>query len=709
MSWLASSDLSHFKFLIDIGVVLGVGVVASLVMATMRLPAVTGLLLAGAICGPFGFNFVSDKATIDTLAEVGVVLLLFTIGLEFPLSRFVKIGKTLAIGGSLQVGLTSAAVIGVCMLVGLEFKFAVPIAFAVALSSTAIVLRGLSDRGEIDAPHGRFIVGTLLFQDLCVIPMMLILPVLGGSGSFGEIARNTAISLGLATAAVVLTYVVSRLVLPPLLRRVDKTRSRESFTMAILAICIAIAQATGYAGLSLALGAFLAGIVIADSPFATRALTEITPLRDVLTGLFFISLGMMFDWRAVTEGPLVVGGIFLAIFFGKAILATLAAMVMRFPPRAAIVAGFGLAQFGEFGFVLLNTAAGLDVPLFDAQGEGRSLWAAALLTMFITPLVLRFSPQLAAGALLLRPLERLLGVSVNQPDAEAKSIEGHIVIAGYGISGRMIASALKSVNVEYVILDMNAESVALAQKAGEVAYYADVTSEEALHHAHVEHAKAFVLTINDPGAAMRAIDTLKRVAPKVPMLVRARFVTEQATLIKQGATDVVSAELESAVEIMARVLRLMDVPRNVIDREVAMVREQTQNSARTGTLPRAKLADFGALASLKIESYQLTEDSFAKGKSLADLRLRTVCGASVIALARAGKVVDNPRPTEPLLDMDVIYLVGSLEQIRDALIYLDSGQGPDKLPVGEFTKMFRRPSEVLPRPDSPDKPAPQGR
>lgn len=698
MSWLASSDLSHFKFLIDIGVVLGAGVVASLVMATMRLPAVTGLLLAGAICGPFGFHFVGDKATIDTLAEVGVVLLLFTIGLEFPLSRFVKIGKTLAIGGSLQVGLTSAAVVGVCILVGLEFKFAVPIAFAVALSSTAIVLRGLSDRGEIDAPHGRFIVGTLLFQDLCVIPMMLVLPVLGGSGTIGDIARNAGISLGLATAAVVVTYLVSRLLLPPLLRRVDKTRSRESFTMAILSICIAIALATGYAGLSLALGAFLAGIVIADSPFATRALTEITPLRDVLTGLFFISLGMMFDWRAVTEGPLVVGGLFLAIFVGKALLATLAAMVMRFPPRAAIVAGFGLAQFGEFGFVLLNSAAGLEVPLFDAQGQGRSLWAAALLTMFITPLVLRFSPQLAAGALLLRPLERLLGVrDFNQPDAGSKSIEGHIVIAGYGISGRMIASALKSVNVQYVILDMNAESVALAQKAGEVAFYADVTSEEALHHAHVEHARAFVLTINDPGAAMRAIDTLKRVAPKVPMLVRARFVTEQATLIKQGAADVVSAELESAVEIMARVLRMMDVPRNVIDREVAMVREQTQNSARTGTLPRAKLADFGALASLKIESYQIADDSFAKGKSLADLRLRTVCGASVIAMARAGKVVDNPRPTEPLLDMDVIYLVGSLEQIRDSLVYLDSGQGPEMLPVGEFTKIFRRPTEVLPR------------
>mgnify|MGYP001370095924 CR=1 FL=1 len=704
MSVLASSDLSHFQFLIDIGVVLGAGVVASILMATLRLPAVTGLLLAGAICGPYGFQLVGEKATIDTLAEVGVVLLLFTIGLEFPLSRFLKIGKPLAIGGTLQVGLTSAAVIGVSMLVGLEFKYAVPVGFAVALSSTAIVLRGLSDRGEIDAPHGRFIVGTLLFQDLCVIPMMLVLPVLGGSGndSFGDIAGKIGVSLGLAAAAMVGMYLVSRLVLPFLLRRVDKTRSRESFTLAILSICIAIALATGYAGLSLALGAFLAGIVIADSPFATRALTEVTPLRDVLTGLFFISLGMMFDWRALVDGPLIVGAMFLAIFFGKALLATIAAMFMRFPPRAAIVAGFGLAQFGEFGFVLLNTAASLETPLFDAQGEGRWLWAAALITMFVTPLVLRFSPQLAAGARLLRPLERLLGVRDMDEGKAAEHIQGHIVIAGYGVSGRMIASALKVVGVQYVILDMNAESVAEARKAGETAFYADVTSEEALHHAHAEHARAFVLTINDPGAAQRAIDTLKRVAPTVPLLVRARFVAEQAALMKQGATDVVSAELESAVEIMARVLRLMDVPRNVIDREVALVREQTQNSARSATLPRAKLAEFGALAAMKIESYQISEASFARGKSLADLRLRTVCGSSVIALGRAGKVVDNPRPSEPLQDTDVLYLVGSLEQIRDSLVYLDTGTGPEALPVGQFTKIFRRPSEVLNKVKDPE-------
>jgi CPA2 family monovalent cation:H+ antiporter-2 len=681
MAFVAVSELEHLGFLIDLGVVLGAGVIATLLMASLRLPAVTGLLLAGAICGPLGpLNDLLhiDQQTIMTLAEVGVVLLLFTIGLEFPLSRFLRIGKTLALGGSLQVGLTTLAVIGIALLAGEQLRYVLPVAFAVALSSTAIVLRGLSDRGEIDAPHGRFIVGTLLFQDLCVIPMMLTLPVLAGSGSALDILKNTGISLGLAAAAVVVTYLVSRVVLPPLLRRVDKTRSRESFVLAILAICIAIALATSYAGLSLALGAFLAGIVIADSPFASRALTEVMPLRDVLTGLFFISLGMMFDYRTVIEGPLVVLGIFLAIFFGKALLATLAALVMRFPARAAIVAGFGLAQFGEFGFVLLNAAGAQKVadgpPLFDPRGDGRWLWAAALITMFVTPLVLRFSPHLAAGAKLFRPLEKLLGVrGIDEPASGDQGLEGHVVIAGYGVSGHMIANALKTVGVPYLILEMNAENVRMARLNKEPAYYADVTSEEALHHANIEKARAFVLSINDPAAAQRAIDTMKRVAPDVPVLVRARYLAEREALLKMGANDVVSGELESAVEIMARVLRMMDIPRNLIDREVALVREKTQLSARAATVPRATLMAFSFLKDLKIESFLVEKNTAAAGKSLLELQLRSKAGATVIAVNRGANIMDNPDPAMLLQPGDIVYLLGALEQVRDAICLMDIG------------------------------------
>ncbi|MBZ0136176.1 MAG: cation:proton antiporter [Planctomycetes bacterium] len=695
MDFLASSDLSQFRFLIDIGIVLGAGVVASLAMAALRLPAVTGLLLAGAICGPFGpfgHTLIEDPHTINLLAEIGVVLLLFTIGLEFPLSRFLRIGKPLIIGGSLQVGLTVAAATGVTMAFGWDFRAALPIAFAVSLSSTAIVLRGMADRGEIDAPHGRFIVGTLLFQDLCVIPMMLTLPVLAGGGSAMDLLKQTGVSLGLAAAAVVVTYLLSRAVLPFLLARVDKTRSRESFVLAILAICIGIALSTGYAGLSLALGAFLAGVVIADSPFATRALTDVMPLRDVLTGLFFISLGMLFDYTVLLDNPLLVVGIFLLIFFGKSFLATIAALFMRFPARAAVIAGLGLAQMGEFGFVVLNAASG-DSGLVDMNGEVRFLSAAAILTMFITPLVIRFSPHLAAGARLLRPLERLLGVrAIDEPTKAHEEISNHVVIAGYGVGGRMVASALKTVNVPYIILEMNAETVRAARKEKEPAYYADVTSQEALEHARIHAAKAFVLTINDPAAAHRALDTLKRCAPEVPIIVRSRYHAEGLAMLARGATDVVSGELEAAVEIMARVLRLMNVPRNIIDRELAIVRERTQLSARRSTVPRNTLADLGKLGELKIESYQVNDSVFANGKTLADMHLRTKTGANVIAISRGGEVIEHPAPDMPMKTGDVVHLLGSLQHVRDAICYMDTGEVPSDDPVGDATRIWKKDS-----------------
>ena len=692
MDFLAASDLGQFRFLVDIGIVLGAGVVASLLMAALRLPSVTGLLLAGAICGPFGpfgNTLIEDPHTINLLAEVGVVLLLFTIGLEFPLSRFLRIGKPLLIGGSLQVGLTVAAATGVSMAFGLDFRVALPVAFAVSLSSTAIVLRGLADRGEMDAPHGRFIVGTLLFQDLCVIPMMLALPVLAGGGTAMELIKQTGISLGLAAAAVVATYVLSRAVLPRLLARVDKTRSRESFILAILAICFGIALSTGYAGLSLALGAFLAGVVIADSPFATRALSDITPLRDVLTGLFFISLGMLFDYTVLIDNPLLVIGIFALIFFGKSFLATIAAVFMRFPTRAAAIAGLSLAQMGEFGFVVLNAASG-DTGLVDMAGEVRYLSAAAIITMFITPLVMRFSPHLAAGAKLLAPLERLLGVrAIDQPTSDHEKITGHVVVAGYGMGGKMVVNALKTVNVPYIILEMNAETVRAARNEQEPAYYADVTSQEALEHARIHDAKAFVLTINDPGAANRALDTVKRCAPEVPVIVRARYIAETRQMQARGATDVISSELEAAVEIMARVLRLMHVPRNIIDRELALVREQTQPSARRSTVPRNTLADLGEIGDLKVESYQVADSQFVAGKSLKELGLRTKTGANVIALSRKGKVFDNPGPDLPMQPGDVIYLLGSLQHVRDAMCFMDNGEVPTDDPVGDATRIWK--------------------
>lgn len=679
MNLLANTDLiTRFGTLFDIGVLLGVGVVASLLMARLKLPAVAGLLLAGALCGPYGFGLARDLDSIQLMSEIGVVLLMFTIGLQYPLSKFRVVGFRLLFGGVLQVGMTSAATAGICLLAGLPVAASVVIGFAVAHTSTPVVMRALADKGEVDAPHGRFIVGTSIFQDLCVIPMLLTLPILKGQGSALDLLAQTGKSLGLAAVAVVVAYFTAKLVLPLLLRRVDGSRVREIFLLAVVSICIGMAFATGAVGLSMALGAFVAGIVLAESEFANRAMSDIIPLRDIMTSIFFISLGMLFDARAFLNYPLLLPALVVAMIAGKGLLASLAALFMRFPARASWIAGLGLAQFGEFGFVVMNEARAQG--LLAESPAATLIFAAGALTLFVNPILMRLSPFFTAGERMLGPVARLMRArSVEDAGKEVSQAHNHVVIAGYGVGGRAVAAALRAVEVPYFVLEMNVDTVRTARLEKEPVYYADVTSEEALESARLRHAAAFVLTINDPGAVARTLDAVRRHAPEVPVLARAHFLRDAEKLRAVGASDVVTEELEAAVEIMARVLRLLGLPRNVIDREVALVRQRTQDSARSATLPRSKLPDLNELADLKVESALVNAADFARGKTLMELNLRARTGASVIALRRDGLLASQPRPDEPLRESDILYMVGSLECIRDALAYLETGVVPQPL------------------------------
>lgn len=545
--------MTDLPFLADLAVVILVAVVATVLLARLRLPTVAGLLVAGAIVGPAGLGAVRDTHTVDVLAEVGVVLLLFTIGLEFSLGRLARIWRIVAFGGAIQVGLTVATTIGIAALLGWGPAQGGFLGCVLALSSTAIVLRALAERGELDAPHGRFIVGVLIFQDLCVVPMVLLLPVLAGAGG-----DNPALTLGLALAkavgVVVGTVVVARKVLPAAFARVDRTRSREVFLLAVLGLCLGTAWLTAAAGLSLALGAFVAGMVLSGTDYGERALGDVLPFRDVLTSLFFVSLGMMFDVQTVLERPIEVGGLLVALVLAKGFVATLAALAMQFPARAAWLAGVGLAQFGEFGFVLLRL--GQSHGLIDAA-TASSVLAAGVISMFLTPLAVRLAPHLTAGERLLRPLERRLGAT-GIDEAAHEAVTGHVIIVGFGLAGETLARACRSTGQLYVVLEMNAERVRHARQRGEPIWYADATSAEALHHAGLERAAAVVLLISDAFAARRTLAFIRSVAPSVAVLVRCRYEFERRELQQLGATDVVVEEVEAASEMVRRAQRALD-------------------------------------------------------------------------------------------------------------------------------------------------------
>ena len=571
--------MPHPQILQEIAIIAAVGAAVAVLLGRLRLPTVAGLLAAGALIGPHALGLVDDLASIEVIAEVGVVLLLFTIGLEFSLARLRHIFRTVALGGVLQVGGTIAVVAAMAGALGLSTEVAVLYGFVFALSSTAIVLRALAERGETDAPHGRFVVGALIFQDLCIVPMVLLVPLLAGDGE-GAGWMPIAWALGKAAAVVVGVVVVARLVVPRLLAAVDASRSREVFLLAVVTLCVGTAWLTSLAGLSLALGAFLGGIVVADTEYSHRALSDMLPLRGVFVSIFFVSLGMLFDGGAVAEKPDLVALLLLLFVVGKGVLATLAALLMRFPPRAAWLAGVGLAQFGEFGFVLTRLRVRREIVTDEPVAP---LLAAGIISMFLTPLLVHWAPHVTAGERLLAPLARLLNArSIDEDDTPETAPRDHVVVIGYGVGGRMVAARLAALGVRHVVLEANAENVRQGRADGVPVYYADATSAEALEHAHVQDARAVVLLINDPPAAARTVDAIRRSAPDVPVLVRTRYVGDTAPLLGVGATSVVAEELEASMQVLDGLLRRLEVEPGEAQRQLAAARASVK-----GGKPRA--------------------------------------------------------------------------------------------------------------------------
>jgi CPA2 family monovalent cation:H+ antiporter-2 len=420
-------------------------------------------------------------------------------------------------------------------------------------------------------------------------------------------------------------------------------------------------------------------MVVADTEYGRRALGDMLPLRDVFVSIFFVSLGMLFDLGTVVAKPGTVALLLLGFFALKGLLATVSALVMRFPVRVAWLAGVGLAQFGEFGFVL--TDLGENTHLVE-RAEIAPLLAAGIISMFLTPLVVRVAPHVTAGERLLAPLARLLGArSINEDERNSAELSGHVVIVGYGLAGRFAATALDRAQVPFIALELNADTVRRAREKGEPVFYGDATSEEALGHAHLLNARALVLLINDAAAAQRVIVTAQRVAPDVPILIRSRYHAERGPLLSMGARDVISEEVEGAVEVLSRLLRWLETPRNVIEESIRIVRSDTQTTERKLTLPRAVLPDYRGLDELKIESVSIPPGSVGDGASLVDLELRSKTGALVVAVRRDQQLLNRPDPHVAFFPDDIVYLVGTSTAIRRAVELLVAARPANAPPL----------------------------
>ena len=662
----------------EITVIATVSVIVTLLLGRLKLPVVAGLVLSGALVGPKALSLAHDPEAIEVIAEVGVIFLLFTIGLEFSLSRLKNIFRQVALGGLLQVGVTTLVTSLICLSMDLSVPEAIVYGFVFALSSTALVLRTLGERGELDAPHGRFIVGTLIFQDLCIVPMVLIVPLLINGLDKPETWQAIMFALAKATLVVVLLFAVSRKVIPHLFRWVNASRSNEVFILTVLCLCIGTAYLTSLTGLSLALGAFLAGMIVADTDFRHRAMGDILPLRDVFVSFFFVSLGMFFDFQLLAEKPVEVGLLLLAFIGGKGLIAILAASFMRFPPRAAWLAGVGLAQFGEFGFIILQLAIQEGVVI---ESEIGTLLNAGILSMFLTPLLVYKAPHFTAGERALDPLAKLLRArSAEELEDRTVGHSDHVVVIGYGLAGRLLTNSLSRLKIEAVALEMNSDNVELGRKLGDPVYYADATSEEALGHAHVESCRAIVIMINDNQAIERVISTIARMKVKAPVFVRTQYMRGSEKLSQELPVNIVASEVEGGLEILSLVLNQLQIPRNLIIREVDQAREETMHSDREYSSSPLPLEAHAGLKDLKVEKLIVTAKSRVTGQSPRNLDLAESTGVSILAVRRQDSLLVHRLADIIFEPEDLVYCLGSKQDMQVVTPWFDADkvvQKPD--------------------------------
>jgi CPA2 family monovalent cation:H+ antiporter-2 len=663
-------------FLADLLIVFAVTAVVVFVFGMARLPSVVGLLVSGVMVGPYGLSLVGDVESVEVLAEIGVVVLLFTVGLEFSLSRLLAMLPVMLRVGLPQVAGTTAIVAGATAWYLGNLPAGIFAGLLVAMSSTAIALKLLADRGETATPPGRIAVAVLLLQDLLVVAAMLAVPLLAAAGGTLPATAPGADPAGSAwqpvgrlvvgCGVVAAVLLAGRLVVPRVLHEVVRLRNRELFLITIVLVCLGTAAITASVGLSLALGAFLAGIALAESEYGHQVFTEVLPFRDTLASLFFVSVGMLLDLRFLLANAPLVAVTVVAILVCKTLATALPAVLAGHPLRTALAAGATIAQVGEFSFVL--GSRGLELGLLDGT-DYQTFLAAAVLTMAGTPVLVAALPSALDR---LARVPRLAGWLTEPPlPPPSADLTDHVIIAGFGLNGRNLATALAECGVAHVILEINPQSVRQRRAEGIDIRFGDCTRAAVLEHAGIGRARALVIAISDAASTRRSVQVARQLAPGLRILVRSEYVAEVDDLLALGASDVVPAEFETALALFERVLGMYDVPEDAIDGFVERLRLENYGFLRGGVNPRHP----GQTALVGLGTCTIAADSPAVGRSIGELAIRTTSGATVMAVHRRGRTLSNPGPGERLEAGDMVSFIGSAAERQRCRTLLDPRDG----------------------------------
>jgi CPA2 family monovalent cation:H+ antiporter-2 len=654
----------EIPILTDILIIFSLSVVVIYLCNQVKIPVIVGFLFTGILVGPKGLGLIHAVHEVEILSEIGVILLLFTIGIEFSLSDLLKIKRSVLLGGSLQVGLSILVTWILCFGAGLAWNVSVFIGFLISLSSTAIVLQLLQQRSEIESPHGRNALAILIFQDIIVVLMMLVTPMLAGKSN--NITQE--ISFLILKTGFVIAFVIvgARYIVPFILYRVTLIRSHQLFLVTVITICIAITWMTNWLGLSPALGAFLAGLIISESEYSHQALGEVHSFRDIFTSFFFISVGMLLDVHFFANNILINILLAFSVVTIKLLVVMIAILLLGYPLRIAILVGFSLCQIGEFSFIL--SKYGIQNGLLSETITTYFL-SVSILTMAATPFLIMVS-QTIADIIQKRPLPKTLKSGLFPsllPSLESSQTkpQNHLIIVGFGVNGRNVAHAARISDIPYQIIEMNPITVRTERTNGEPIVYGDSTHESILHHVNIEQARVLVVAVSDASSTRRTVELARRMNPSLRIIIRTRFVSEIKSLQNLGADEVIPEEFETAVEIFTRVLRTYMVPVEEIDQIVSKVRLDNYEVFRKPRIPAFfENHKHVHLSDLEIHAYCVQPYSPADGKTLAELQLRSEYETTIVTIVRGGTTIHNPGGDDYLHANDIVYVLGKLQSVR---------------------------------------------
>jgi len=648
------------EILKDVVIIFALSTFVNFIFTKIRIPTLVGYLLTGIVAGPFLLGIIHSPHEIEIMAELGVVILMFTIGMEFSLKHLLKIRRIVFLGGFIQLTLTALVTMVLARSYNMEWKGALFIGFLTALSSTAVVLKILQDRSEVTSNYGRTVVGILIFQDIVLVPLLLFTPFLKGDTT--NIGTDL-LALAIKTVFIVgFVYAGNKWFMPKVLHWIAMTKNQELFLMSILLICLSVALLTSELGITLAFGAFLAGLMISESPYSDNAFGNLIPFRDTFTSFFFVSIGMLLDLGFVYHNiGLVILTVLLVIGI-KLIVAGFTAFLMGHTFRGTILVGIALSQVGEFSFILAKMGVSYQI-LTDYYYQ--LFLAVAIITMSVSPLLIQLGNPLASLLLKLPLPDLMINGLFPLHQIEIPLLSNHLVLIGKDSRAINLSVMAKYNNIPYISIVFDPAIVRKRQEKGESIIYGDSVNEPILQKAYVGTAKIVVISVGDLITSMAITDKVRNLNKHATILVRTKHVEDIEELYKCGANQVIPEEFETAIDLFERVLTNFLLPENEIDTTIARIRDD-----HYGIFYEKKDAEkysiLKEIPNIEIVALKINVQSILTGKTLAESQLRNKYGITLVALKRNDHLIDHPSSSTRLITGDIAYVLGKPEQIANA-------------------------------------------